>query len=961
MKEEKFSIIIGINHEDKNYANVIKQVQSQDYKNLEIIVVSNRLSPKDQCIIDFLVHQDLQNRCKHLVLLNRRCPSALFNEGIACATGDYVWCINENVIFKKTTFIREVVADFKHSKAQAIYICQQKKLINNDSLDIQSNNATLRHPFSLIKQEDWQNPSRLIIRINAIQLFKLNFIEGWAHTHGSLFSIQIMRFLPNMTYKNQDSLDFCKSSAHTQDSTKIVEYILSLNYTLRYSELIFGVQSNAFKLILKREIDDNVFIKKLIDESSLLTTIKDYLKLSRQIVQSSYIDRSLNRHEIKKVNPKISELVQNICSSSKEMLREVFKHSRIKVHCGAHKTATTYIQSILNEARFDLALQGTIYIHHENLREDFIIAKRDKNIQGDVDRISYSIIRQAALLAYRSPSKLIISEENLVRPNTDIFTKWEDPSTHQTASNYSCACMRNGYDLQHLKAVASIFSGGIEIIYTVRNYFDYLLSRHSEFLKWRPFKEFDGEFININDLQNCDWKYLVSDLRNISNTISLCAFEDYKNDPLQFANYLSGYNLHNYEIQQQKNQSQKITRSRCSQKLLDELIDKKKLGYGSFDLKATFAHRIENEEQQEKKFTSKLFPNQTLKEHKKLYESEYLSNSLPHNFSFLPPLDINQFNEVQHLNILPLPERFQLSLKHDSQELKSYLNSFYKKSLYLENRTPAITKKRGITAMIRIKNEEANIYNVLDSIKNCFDEIVIIDNNSTDYTINEIQRAIENQPLLYDKIKLFHYKFDIARCGVDNFKESQSSPNSLASFYNYSLKKCNFSMICKWDGDMYLPKSMEKDFQEFLRQVLRASPSSDESTIFGVMKGMTVFKGMNNKYYTRKSLLEQEARIFPNVPGVFFIKEILWEQLFSVHKVERIISKNPTFVEFKDTKINEFAHWSIDESLGMSPRKSIELRDFNLVKRCTQNSEIEEDLESHGFEEIDASIMNFSG
>ena len=32
-------------------------------------------------------------------------------------------------------------------------------------------------------------------------------------------------------------------------------------------------------------------------------------------------------------------------------------------------------------------------------------------------------------------------------------------------------------------------------IFTVRSYFDYLLSRHSEFLKWRPFKEFDGDFI----------------------------------------------------------------------------------------------------------------------------------------------------------------------------------------------------------------------------------------------------------------------------------------------------------------------------------------------------------------------------------------------------------------------------------------------------------------------------------
>ena len=48
--------------------------------------------------------------------------------------------------------------------------------------------------------------------------------------------------------------------------------------------------------------------------------------------------------------------------------------------------------------------------------------------------------------------------------------------------------------------------------------------------------------------------------------------------------------------------------------------------------------------------------------------------------------------------------------------------------------------------MIRVKNEENNIYDVLGSIQNCFDEIVVIDNNSTDSTISEINRAIMKYP-----------------------------------------------------------------------------------------------------------------------------------------------------------------------------------------------------------------------
>ena len=130
---------------------------------------------------------------------------------------------------------------------------------------------------------------------------------------------------------------------------------------------------------------------------------------------------------------------------------------------------------------------------------------------------------------------------------------------------------------------------------------------------------------------------------------------------------------------------------------------------------------------------------------------------------------------------------------------------------------------------------------------------------------------------------------------------------------------------------MFLPRSMEKSFQDFLQKVTTTQPSRKDSTIFGVMKGLTVFS-CNNKFYCRQSANEFEARIFDNAPGIFFVKEILWEQIFSLHNIERLVSDDLTFVEFKDTSVNEFSHWSIEASLGMSPRKDKELRDFNRLK-----------------------------
>ena len=43
---------------------------------------------------------------------------------------------------------------------------------------------------------------------------------------------------------------------------------------------------------------------------------------------------------------------------------------------------------------------------------------------------------------------------------------------------------------------------------------------------------------------------------------------------------------------------------------------------------------------------------------------------------------------------------------------------------------------------------------------------------------------------------------------------------------------------------MILPRSMEKSFQNFYTKVLNTAASSEDSTVFGVMKGITVYKGM---------------------------------------------------------------------------------------------------------------------
>ena len=161
------------------------------------------------------------------------------------------------------------------------------------------------------------------------------------------------------------------------------------------------------------------------------------------------------------------------------------------------------------------------------------------------------------------------------------------------------------------------------------------------------------------------------------------------------------------------------------------------------------------------------------------------------------------------------------------------------KSLFIDGRRHSALKS-GVSAMIKSYNRERIIYNVLDSIKNCFHEFVIIDNNSSDDTISEINRFIDDNQSLKNKIHLHHYKFKVAKYGVYNFEEPQNSPHSLASFNNYGLKKCSYNRVCAWDSDMILPKLFENNLKLFLNKVLTAKPSCAESAVYGIIRVLTV-------------------------------------------------------------------------------------------------------------------------
>ena len=202
---------------------------------------------------------------------------------------------------------------------------------------------------------------------------------------------------------------------------------------------------------------------------------------------------------------------------------------------------------------------------------------------------------------------------------------------------------------------------------------------------------------NKSDLKQCNWDFLISDLKRLGNTTSIFAFETYKNDPIQFANHLAEYDLTDYCVKQ--NDSQNISRSRSSQLLLDSLINKQSLGYEPLELKNIFSEKIACENSLHHKFETKLFSHDLLQQSKSQYNA-FCINKTSNLIDSHPPLSHEEACESRLLKEISLPERNQYSFIHNSTALEIHLKSISKRLLFLEERCKASPPRDGLSAMM---------------------------------------------------------------------------------------------------------------------------------------------------------------------------------------------------------------------------------------------------------------------
>ncbi len=234
-------------------------------------------------------------------------------------------------------------------------------------------------------------------------------------------------------------------------------------------------------------------------------------------------------------------------------------------------------------------------------------------------------------------------------------------------------------------------------------------------------------------------------------------------------------------------------------------------------------------------------------------------------------------------------------------------------------------RKPGISGFMRLRNEIAFVDRAIASHLPFLDELVIIDNNSTDGTWELVQTWADRYPA---KVRAYRYTPLVHPVGTRLTRDLPTDhPSSLANYYNYALTRTRHRIAIKIDGDhIAIPHLFEKARDFALAHV----NSSTFISIFGVnlvSNGDELF--IANDFYFRPAPKLKQKRIgmspFTHGDHAFFqVTEYSWHQVDPQHAYEvmplhaiypRQIRFSPVcFLHMKNVKSDRgTANWRVSE------------------------------------------------
>jgi hypothetical protein len=214
--------------------------------------------------------------------------------------------------------------------------------------------------------------------------------------------------------------------------------------------------------------------------------------------------------------------------------------------------------------------------------------------------------------------------------------------------------------------------------------------------------------------------------------------------------------------------------------------------------------------------------------------------------------------------------------------------------------------RRGATAVLRVKDEAANLPFVLPPLLRSTDAVLLVDNGSTDGSAEvavETARAAGAE----ERLTVLDYPFAVARAGAEHLDVHERSVHSLSYFYNWAFAQVTTAYSWKWDGDMVLTREGELSLRDLGWQVGR-------EPVVVRMPRHGLFLQDDRVGWLDLGWRNREEWGFPTSPDFVYAKAFEWEIRRTPERVRQVALPDLLCVELKHLAGDEFAHWTDPES-----------------------------------------------